>query len=249
MRSVPCSPALSHVLSEKCLKNYLEGDHSMQNPLSGDIEELRHSVLTWWKEKGRDFPWRHTTDPYRILVAEILLHRTRAEAVVRVYEKFLERYPDILSLHHARKEEVVQCLHSLGLRWRAEYLWEMARRIVADGGSVKPDRAWLVSLPGVGEYIASAVLCFAFNHPEPVLDTNTVRILGRMSGIPVKDSSRRSRIFREMYSEILDPLHPREFNFAMIDIGALVCRPDKPLCSECPLLKWCRYGILSQQKE
>jgi len=207
--------------------------------------EFRNKLIKWWKFYGRKFPWRETEDPYKILVAEVLLHRTRAEQVVPVYSAFISEFPDIFSLAKSSKDKVMKLIYPLGLRWRAELLYEMAIEIMRRGGRIKADKNWLCSLPGVSDYIASAVMSFAFNKPEPILDTNTVRIIGRLTGMRVRDSSRRSRKFREIYLYLMDRKTPRVFNMAMIDLGALVCRARTPLCDRCPLKNWCAYTCTS----
>ncbi len=206
-----------------------------------ELRRLRKNLLEWFDRRGRRYPWRETRDPYRILVAEVLLHRTRAEQVVPIYEKFIRRFPDPETLARAEREEVMSILYSLGLHWRSALLHEMAREILRRGGAIHPDPEWLKSLPGVSDYITGAVLSFAFRKPAPILDTNTVRILARIHGLPVTDGSRRSRQFRELYMELMDPEHPDRFNQAMLDLGALVCRPSSPRCRECPLVPWCSH--------
>jgi A/G-specific adenine glycosylase len=202
--------------------------------------ETASRLMLWWQGARRGFPWRERRDPYSVLIAEVLLHRTRAEQVVPVYTEFLRRYPDIPALAAALPGEVVEILRPLGLRWRALLLHRMAQAIAErTGGEILPDRDWLTSLPGVGDYIASAVRCFAFNLPEPVLDTNTVRITGRFFGVRITDASRRSRRFRELFLLLMNGSNPREFNLAMIDLGALVCRPVSPVCGQCPLAEEC----------
>ena len=205
---------------------------------------LSDSLLRWWKKNGRMYPWRETTDPYLVLVAEVMLHRTRADQVLPVYETFVKRFPDISSLANASREDILKILRPLGLKWRIDLLQEMALKIVHEtGGKIIPDKDWLKSLPGVSEYIASAVMCFAFKKPEPLLDTNTVRIIGRLYNIPVNDSSRRSKKFKKIYADLMDAERAREFNMAMIDLGAMVCKARLPLCENCPLRNHCRYYI------
>lgn len=172
-----------------------------------------------------------------------MLHRTKADQVVSVYSRFLERFPTIDALSAASITDVKKVLYPLGLRWRTEFLHQMAKEIVGEhSGKIPSEKKELESLPGVGDYIASAVRCFSLGHPEALLDTNTVRILGRFFGIKVTDSSRRSRRFRELYLSLIDARRPREFNYAMIDLGGLVCTSKNPLCNSCPVSKICKYG-------
>ena len=209
-----------------------------------DLDELHRSLLEWWHKNGRSFPWRNTNNPYHILISEILLHRTRADQARRVYEELIGRFPTVRELALSDPEEVMRILYPLGLHWRGRLLLKMAREIHQKYSGVIPSSPdELESLPGVGKYIASAVRCFAFNESVPLLDTNTLRILGRLFGIKVTDSSRRKEYFIKLYMSLMDKKHPREFNYAMIDLGALVCTPKKPRCGECPLLNHCIYGM------
>jgi len=209
----------------------------------GFATAVRERLLAWGREHLRSFPWRETRDPYRVLVAEALLHRTRADQVLPVYREFLRRFPDLPALARAPLEEVLGVLRPLGLHWRSRLLHEMAVRILQEtGGYVLPDRKWLCSLPGVSDYIASAVLCLAFGKPEPMLDASSVRVLGRLLGIRVTDGSRRSRRFRDLHMQLMAGDSPREFNLALVDLGALVCRPAQPRCGECPLQDLCVHA-------
>lgn len=203
---------------------------------------IRAALLDWGKANQRQYPWRDTQDPYAILVAEVLLHRTRADQVLPVYIKLLKEYPTIQQLSRAHSKKLSDILRPLGLFWRVPLLKKMANIIALNGGKIPPDVSWLQSLPGVGSYIAASTVSCAFNHPEPILDTNTVRILGRLTGSQVTDSSRRSRKFRKMMSELIDPEQPRAFNLALLDLAALICKPAQPECPNCPLQKSCLYG-------
>lgn len=209
--------------------------------ISGDFAK---NLLKWWKNNKRIFPWRKTWNSYEILVSEILLHRTRASQVTPVYLEFLERFPTIETLSNASIENVRKILYPLGLDWRTELLHKMTLEIVKTyGGRIPFKTEELEVLPGVGHYIAAAVRCFCYEQPEVLLDTNTVRIIGRFFGVEKTDGSRRSRRFRELYESVIDRNRPREFNYAMIDLGALVCRPKNPVCSICPLREKCTYRV------
>ncbi len=204
-------------------------------------EEFRQNLLNWGRNNLINYPWRKNRTPYRVLVAEILLHRTRAEQVVPLYNSLLSKCPNIFSLAAMDIEELRRLLRSAGLRWRVDLMHRMARMIVDEYGGRIPERKEdLMELPGVSEYIASAVMCFAYGHPEPLLDTNTVRIAGRVFDIEIKDSSRRSKKMRELMRSLLDIEKPDIFNYAMIDFGKKVCRKRDPDCIICPL-QICSY--------
>jgi A/G-specific adenine glycosylase len=198
------------------------------------IEAFRKGILTWAKRNFLSYPWRESQNPYHILIAEILLHRTRVEQVVPLYTRFIEKFPDIYSLARADPEEVRKLLYSAGLRWRIELMLEMAKKIVLNyNGEIPFEREKLLDLPGISNYIASAVRCFAFGYPEPILDTNTVRILGRVFGLRINDTSRRSRKFKELMERIIDRINPDIFNYALLDLGKVVCKKNRPRCEEC----------------
>ncbi len=209
----------------------------------GEAKSIRNALHRWWKEHGRPFPWRESSDPYRVLVAELLLHRTQAKQVVEVYHRFVDQYPTVESLANADPASVVALTRPLGLRWRSALLVAMAQNIVEEHhGRVPSDPSALKELPGVSDYIAGAVRCFAWGHPEPILDTNIVRITGRLVGISTRDNSRRDPMFRALAAQLVDTRHPRESNWALLDLGAQVCRPAHPRCRVCPLRGFCAYG-------
>lgn len=216
----------------------------MSAPFEIDATAASHNLLRWWKINQRKFPWRKTNDPYHILISEVFLHRTKAEQVVPVYIEFLKNFPTIETLSQSNIEHVKRLIYPLGLHWRTPLLHQMSRIIIEQyGGQIPSTKRQLESLPGVSHYIASAVLCFAFGIPVAVLDTNTVRIFGRNFGIQITDTSRRRKCFQDLANFMLDKDNPREFNYALIDLGALVCKPKKPACCLCPLNKMCRLGL------
>jgi A/G-specific adenine glycosylase len=216
----------------------------MKKSACADPETVSKKLLKWWATNQRKFPWRETRDPYHILISEILLHRTKAEQVKPIYAEFVAEFPTIGDLANGSFASLKTLLNPIGLYWRTRLLHEMATTIVSEYGTEIPfSKNQLESLPGVGQYIAAAVRCFAFNYPEPLLDTNTVRILGRIFGLEVTDASRRKKPFQELAQSVLDRANSREFNYALIDLGALICKPKKPLCSVCPLNQTCLFGL------
>jgi A/G-specific adenine glycosylase len=189
-----------------------------------DLVAFHKDLEDWGKEHFRSFPWRFTTNPYHILMAEIMLHRTQASQVAPIYEQFIATYPDLPSLSSASKEEVYNILYSLGLRWRVNLIIDMVRQINKDfAGQIPQEKKDLLSLPGISEYIASAVRCFAYNLPDAIIDTNTVRVTGRIFGLETKDSSRRNPLFRKLIHNLLDLKQPRAYNFAVLDLASEVC--------------------------
>ena len=207
--------------------------------------EFRTSLKDWGRKNFRPFPWREARDPYRILMAEIMLHRTKAAQVVPVYTYFVRRYPDIASLAVATRDDLHAVLFSLGLRHRIDALHALANEVLLRfAGQVPLKTEDLLSLPGVSHYIAGAVRCFVIGEPEPLIDTNTVRVIGRLFGLEIKDSSRRNTLFKRLITALVDPAEPSAYNYALLDLAALVCTKTlPPACGECPVRRYCLYGI------
>jgi A/G-specific adenine glycosylase len=211
---------------------------------------LRRRVLTWFDEQGRSFPWRVTDDPYAVLIAELLLQRTRADLVPTVFERFIRRYPDARALAEADPAEVVDALRPLGLLHRSARLPNLGRMLLDRfGGSVPSGESDLRSLPGVGRYVANAVLVVAFGRRRPLLDPNVIRLLGRAFG--VASARTRAREDARMWgtlAELLPRRRSREFALGLIDLGAVVCVARRPRCLACPLRQRCiafREGLVT----
>jgi A/G-specific adenine glycosylase len=203
---------------------------------------LRRRLLSWFRDCGRSFPWRDTTDPYVVLIAELLLQRTRADLVEPVFNRFIASYPDACQLARADPIDVVELLRPLGFLHRSARLPGLARALVEEhGGRVPKSFPALMDLPGVGRYVANAVLALAFKERRPLLDPSVLRVLARVFG---RESPRpRPRDDEQMWA-FVDELSPRrgarEFNLALVDLGAIVCRRRRPRCYECPLQTRCR---------
>jgi A/G-specific adenine glycosylase len=216
----------------------------MNAPILLDADTVRRRLLLWGRENIKRYPWRFTDDPYRVLVSEIMLQRTRADQVVPIYSRFLQFYPEVQALAQADEGELKELLRPLGLGWRVEKLRAAAVKIVQEHGGIVPrTKKELLSLPGVGQYIAGAILCFAYGMPEVLVDTNTVRITGRLFGLSVTESSRRSPEFRRLLELLLDRNDPRTFNYALLDFGSDVCRARRPICTGCPLSDLCSFRL------
>ena len=178
-------------------------------------------------------------------MAEVMLHRTQAPQVVPVYLSFQAQYPTISASAQATKQELHAILYSLGLRWRIDLVYEMISDLVSRfDGKVPQEKNDLLSLPGVSQYIAGAVRCFAWNQPEPLIDTNTVRVVGRLFGLEIKDSSRRNRRFGDLVAGLVDREAPRAYNYSLLDLADQVCTKKRPPeCGQCPVLSHCTYGL------
>jgi len=202
-----------------------------------------NGLLDWHKENNREFPWRKTSDPYKILVSEVLLQKTKAVNVVPIYNKFTLIYPDAHKLVTASFDELKSAIEKLGLvNQRAANLQKLAIILVEKhNGKVPDNKIELLELPGVGNYIANAVLCFAFNKDLPLLDTNIGRILERVFSIKVAGEERKKEKVWETIAELLPIGKSREYNYSLIDLGALVCTAKNPRHNLCPVLEICDY--------
>ena len=197
-------------------------------------------LLAWYDSGHRDLPWRRTGDPYRIWVSEIMLQQTRAQTAIPYYERFVQRFPDAGALAAASQDDLLALWSGLGYYSRARNLHRAAREMVAAGG-FPSDYAGIRALPGVGEYTAAAIASIAFGLPHAALDGNVMRVVARVENDAADIASGRTRgRFRAVAQGWLDEARPGAFNQAIMELGATVCLPRKPLCPECPLAGVCR---------
>lgn len=212
---------------------------------------IQRALLSWATSNRRDFPWRaEGLSPYQVLVAEILLKRTTARAAARAYGPFVARFPDLESLCEASLSEVEEGLTAIGLyRQRARGLKEMARYLTEQwGGDVPLDLASLLRAPHVGPYAARAVLSFGHRRAAAVVDSNVLRVFGRLfrnrlgSAPPLAD-------VQALADAVLPKDSHREFNWALLDLGATVCRYDRPRCGACPLERFCSHAAQQRSRD
>lgn len=176
------------------------------------------------------------------MIAEFMLQRTRAEQVAPVYKAFIRRYPTTFSLSKAKAKDVGRFTEHLGMHWRARHFIDAAKFIQTTyAGRIPSDRKKLLAIPGVGEYVAAAILTVAFNKREWVVDSNIARFINRFYGLRLKGEIRRNRMVIEKAREIFDYENTRHLLFALLDFTALICKPIKPECHACPLKKKCAY--------
>ena len=196
------------------------------------LEDVRNAALfAWYARQQRILPWRGESDPYRILVSEIMLQQTQASRVVPFYDRFVSRFPTVESLASAVLQDVLDAWTGLGYNTRALRLRESARIIAAEGWPTTPET--LAHLPGVGPYTAAAVASFAFGAQVPAVDTNLRRVLSRWHGESLSGAGLAAAAERSLG-------HPAGvWNQAMMDLGALVCVPKSPGCPTCPVRDWC----------
>jgi A/G-specific adenine glycosylase len=194
-----------------------------------------HKLLTWYKHHLRDLPWRRTSDPYMIWVSEIMLQQTRVEQGLDYYLRFTRRFPDIRSLAEAEPDEVMKAWQGLGYYSRARNMQWTARHIVEENEGTFPRKYHeILALKGIGPYTAAAIASICYGEPTPVVDGNVLRFLSRLHGIkePVDSANGRNTI-RDLASTMMDRHAPGEFNQALMEFGALYCKPKKPDCRHC----------------
>lgn len=228
-------------------------------PQSGRIRDqrkilrIRRKILGWYDREKRDLPWRRTRDPYRIWIAEVMLHQTRVETVLPYYERFLKRFPDAGALARARLQTVLKMWEGLGYYGRARNLHRAAKIIVREhGGSLPDDPGALGRLPGLGAYSVGAIGSIAYGLPLPAVDGNVRRVLSRLFGIesdPVEPETRRTV---DSLAEALvsrgRPPRPGDVNQALMDLGARICLPRRPRCPLCPLRSDCAARLAGQEE-
>lgn len=215
-------------------------------PTPGDPESARarrRALLAWYRRHRRLLPWRATRDPYAIWISEAMLQQTRVEAAEPYWRRFLAALPDLEALAAASEERVLELWSGLGYYRRARALHAAARVIVHEhGGSFPRERAAARALPGVGPYTAGAVLSIAYDRPEPVVDGNVARVLSRWYAL--EGDATTSAAMRRLWA-LAEELVPQrggagDWNQALMELGATLCRPREPRCARCPVSSRCR---------
>ncbi len=206
---------------------------------------LTSSLVTWFQHNGRDYPWRRTRDPYAILVSEIMLQQTQITTVLDrgYYTRWLIRFPDFATLAAAVEADVLSAWEGLGYYRRARNLQKLAQTIMREyAGHFPSDPAIILSLPGIGPYTAGAISSFAFGLNEPIVDGNVARVLSRLDddATPIDTTAGTKRLWQRARELVLSTADPRAYNSALMELGQTLCKPTKPLCSDCPVKAHCR---------
>jgi A/G-specific adenine glycosylase len=197
-------------------------------------------LLKWYRENGRDLPWRRTANPYRILVSEVMLQQTQVDRVIPKYHEFLEKYPTLNDLAAAEPEEVRKTWYPLGYNIRPYRLHSIACEAVERyGGNIPKKHDDLMSLKGIGRYTAGAVQSFAFNKDAPILDTNVMRVLHRIFVGEGNPKTQKAKLWA-LAEETIPKGKGYDFNQALMDFGAMVCTARKPYCLLCPMREFCK---------
>ena len=212
--------------------------------VTSDLHDLALRLLNWMEHARRDLPWRRNRTPYAVWISEVMLQQTQVATVVPYFERWLNRFPDVRALATAPLDDVLKLWEGLGYYARARNLQRAAQEMVErHGGRVPSERAALIALPGIGRYSAGAILSIAFDRPEPILDGNVRRVLCRLDDLAEdpREPEAEGRLWQLSGEMVRAATEGRagEFNEALIELGALVCTPDRPDCPRCPVQPHC----------
>lgn len=210
---------------------------------------LNRKLLAWYRRNQRSIPWRKTCDPYRIWISEIMLQQTQVNTVIPYYHRFLKTFPTVSSLACAPLQNVLKVWENLGYYSRARNLHTAAKMIVDKFGGLIPDNLEEIkNLPGIGQYSAGAILSIAYGQALPAVDGNVRRILCRLFAIrkPVDDTQQQKQL-QKLASSLIPAKHPGDFNQALMDLGATICKAKNPDCSRCPAVSLCQARIKNLQ--
>jgi A/G-specific adenine glycosylase len=230
------------------------GASDIQGPMIKEAEKIKTEVtrklLAWYAREKRSLPWRETTDPYRIWISEIMLQQTQVDTVIPYYRRFLEAFPTVSDLAGAPLQEVLKLWENMGYYSRARNLHAVARVVVERFGGHLPDTLeGLKSLPGIGEYTAGAIVSMAFGEAVPAVDGNVRRILSRLFAVrePI-DQLQTQRRIKQAAAVLVPHKNPGDFNQALMDLGATLCKAKSPRCADCPIAPLCRARELRLQE-
>lgn len=198
-------------------------------------------LLDWFKKNQRSMPWRDDPSPYRVWISEVMLQQTQVSTVIPYFERFLHEFPDVRTLAQAAPQAVLKRWEGLGYYSRARHLQKAARQIERDmDGRFPTSAAAWMQLPGIGEYTSAAIASIVFGEAIPAVDGNVLRVGARYLGI--RENVKSPAVRKAIRAWLIKPLKtasPSSFNQAIMELGALVCRPGNPLCSDCPLYRNC----------
>ena len=214
-------------------------------------EKIQKSLLRWYERHGRDLPWRETRDPYAIWVSEVMLQQTQVDTVIPYYERFLKVLPTVRHLARAGLSKVLKLWEGLGYYSRARNLHRGSRMVVEQfGGKLPVTLHELLTIPGVGQYTAGAILSIAFNKEAPILDGNVKRVLSRVFAVrkDPKDGE-TERFLWQLSGSLIPEGYASAFNQALMDLGATLCTPRDPQCLLCPLRGLCRAVVAGNPED
>lgn len=205
------------------------------------MHPISNNLIAWYKKNKRDLPWRHTNNPYKIWLSEIILQQTQVIQGLNYYLKFTENFPTVIDLANAPEDKVMRLWQGLGYYSRARNLHASAKIIKENYQGKFPNNYEAIkALKGVGDYTAAAISSFAFGLPHAVVDGNVYRVLSRLFNMDISiNSSQGKKEFQFLADELLNKKQPALHNSAIMEFGALWCKPQNPKCEECPLQENC----------
>ncbi|HBQ99067.1 MULTISPECIES: A/G-specific adenine glycosylase [unclassified Roseofilum] len=210
-----------------------------KSPEPAVLEDLRTSLLRWYGDAGRVLPWRKERDPYPIWISEIMLQQTQVKTVLPYYDRWLHAFPTLETLAQANLQQVLKLWEGLGYYSRARNLYRAAQQVMEEHQGIFPQQLEAVlSLPGIGRTTAGGILSAAFNQPISILDGNVKRILARLITLPKPPGKSQKQLWA-LSDAIVDRDRPRDFNQALMDLGATLCTPKVPKCDRCPWNSHC----------
>jgi A/G-specific adenine glycosylase len=214
------------------------------NPPVSRIRWIQGRLLRWYSDNDRGYPWRRkSASKYQRVIAEVLLQRTKADVVARMFDAFILKYPSWERLSKASQLELEEVLRPLGLwRRRAISTTDLAQVMAVRRGRFPKERRLLEELPGVGQYVCNAILMFDQGICQPLLDVNLARVLERLFGPRKLADIRYDPYLQELSLRVVQHESPREVNWAFLDLAAMICTIRSPKCEVCPLRKQCCFG-------
>ena len=215
----------------------------MHNNKDPKIVEFQNKILEWFILEGRHFPWRNpSANNYQKIISEVLLQRTRAETIAKYFPKFIKKYPSWRKLGLASEIELQEVLRPIGLyKQRGSRMYKLAQQMKMRNGQFPSSRAEVEDFSMMGQYITNAYELFILKKPSPLLDVNMARVLERYFGPRKLADIRYDSYLQKLSKEVVDHLKLKEINWAILDLGSLICKKKKPLCMSCPLYKNCNY--------
>jgi A/G-specific adenine glycosylase len=209
-----------------------------------DGNRIIKAIISWGKPNFRKYPWRITSNRFHAIIAEVMLQRTKAQQVQTVYNNFITKFenPTDVCKNPSTAKEI---LKPLGLNWRTKKIVDLST-VLMKKEKIPDSFEELILLPGIGQYAASAFLSFHCNQRFPLIDANTVRVWGRVFGFKTDNETRRKKFFKELANKMTPETNFRDFNYALLDLGNLICRID-PFCEKCPINQMCCYNNRKKQ--
>jgi A/G-specific adenine glycosylase len=207
-----------------------------------EVRRVQKALLAWFKSAQRPLPWRTQRNPYSVWVSEVMLQQTQVNTVIPYFERWMRTYPSVAALASAREQDVLKLWEGLGYYSRARSLLKGAQMIAEHCGGLLPaDADSLRTIPGIGRYTAGAIASIGYQQPEPILDGNVMRVLCRLCDLA--GDPRKAPLNEHLWTlarQLVTNTHPSQLNESLMELGATVCTPSKPKCSDCPLRRVCR---------